>query len=84
MSTDDYPDPIVEGLRALPMPDVASARASRIRARGERALSQRRRREAARHARTTTWSRQLEVAGALGGGAVYLAFAVMGALALYR
>ncbi|HEX9190294.1 MAG TPA: hypothetical protein VGB87_24670 [Vicinamibacteria bacterium] len=85
MTTWEPGDAVDEGLRALRPHDVPDERAERIRARCMAALATRRPRPAPRGEATTAgWRGWLEPAFALGLGALYLAEAVVRALAVYR
>ena len=84
MTTTDLRDDLDAGLSALRVHDADPRRARAIRERCLAALSAGRARAAARDERTASWHTWLEPALALGLGALYLASAVIRALAVYR
>jgi ferric-dicitrate binding protein FerR (iron transport regulator) len=84
MDTTDLRDDVDAGLSALRAHDADPRRARAIRERCLAALSARRAHDAAREERTASRRAWLEPALALGLGALYLASAVIRALAVYR
>jgi len=77
-------DALDEGLSALPAHDASPERVERIRARCLEVLVTRRGNERFGRESLGGWRRRLEPAFALGLGALYLAEAVIRALAVYR
>ncbi len=83
MASWELDDAVAEALSALRAHDASPERVERIRARCLSALAPRRDRES-RASRLAGWRGWLEPAFALGLGALYLAEAVVRALAVYR
>jgi hypothetical protein len=77
-------DAVAEALSALRVHDADPERVERIRARCLAAFPSRRKNEDPRANRLATWRDWLEPAFAFGLGALYLAEAVVRALAVYR
>jgi len=77
-------DAVEDALSALRVHDTSPERVERIRAQCLTVLASRRGREGSRAVRLAGWRGWLEPAFALGLGALYLAEAVIRALAVYR
>jgi hypothetical protein len=80
----DPEDSVEEALAVLRVHDAAPERVERIRAKCLADLAARRRKQSSRGGRAARWWNWLEPAVALGLGAIYLADAVVRALAVYR
>ena len=84
MTTHEPGDAVDEGLAALRVHDASAERVERIRAQCLAALASRHEKEKARSRHLAGWRDRLEPAFAFGLGALYLAEAVVRALAVYR